>query len=41
MGGGGGGGLVKVYKKFLNVNIISFAQVDKGGKGGKTLIHQK
>ena len=38
--GEGGGGSAKVDKKFLNVNIINFAKVDKGG-GGKTLIHQK
>ena len=35
---GQGRGSPKVDKKFLNVNIINFAEVDKGG-GGKTLIH--
>ena len=34
-----GEGPAKVDKKFLNVNIINFAEVDK--RGGKTLIHQK
>ena len=33
------GGQQRWIKKFLNVNIINFAKVDKGG-GGKSLIHQ-
>ena len=36
----GKGGSQIVDKKFLNMNIINFAKVDKGG-GGKKLIHQK
>ena len=36
---GKGGGSSKVDTKILNVNIINFAEVDKGGC--KTLIHQK
>ena len=36
----GKGGSAKVDNKFLNVNIINFAEVDKGGVG-KTLIRQK
>ena len=36
--GQGGGGQQWWINKFLNVNIINLAEVDKGGK---TLIHQK
>ena len=37
---GQGGGHRRWIKKFLNVNIINFAEVDKGG-GSKTPFHQK
>ena len=37
----GGGGSPNVYEKILNVNIINFAKVNKGGGGGKTLFPQK
>ena len=35
-----GGGQQRWITKFISVNIINFAKVDKGG-GGKTFIHQK
>ena len=34
------GGLTKVDNKFLSVNIINFAKVDKGG-GGMSIIYNK
>ena len=38
---GKGWGSAKVDKQIHNVNIINFANVVKGGEGGKMHIHQK